>query len=1240
VGGKHLNNLDYDVFIYGDRNLYRPGDSVFVNMILRDKKWNAVGEMPVKVKVLTPQGKIYKEYLKTLNRQGAADFNMHMPANAITGKYQFEVYSGSDVLLKSYAFMVEEFVPDRVKVISKTDKDVYYALDSMFVDVNAMNLYGTPASNKNVEIEMNLKRKDISFPKLHTEYDFRLNHKNYSYIDGQTSRGKTDDDGNYVGVFKIPDFSKNGVLQGTIYSTVFDETGRPVARSNSFEVLTQQNFYGIKYFDRYVDTKKLLQIPVIAVNRKGEHVNGATARVNIIHYTWETVLEKSGSGYCYRSQKKETLVHSDYMRFKGNVAFVKYNPVKSGAYEIKIFDQGSDSYVSRRFYAYGWGDTDYSSFEVDKEGEVIIEFDKDKYEVGEEAEVFFKAPFEGKLLVTVEKDNVEQYYYLKTDKKAAKLEIPILDNFLPNMFVSATLFRNLDGRGIPLTVAHGYKGVKVDDPTHKIDVEIIADEKSRSGKKQKVKVKTKPGAEFTVAVIDEGILQVGAYQTPDPYEYFYQPRALNVETFDFYKLLLKEQILKSSSAAGGAAFAANRKNPLTNKRIKLLAKWSGVIKANRRGEGVFEFDLPKFSGAVRIMVVAYDGDKFGSAESKMVVADPLIISMALPRFTSPGDKVDMNIAFTNMTGTQEDMLVKVTTDGQASLSGENIKDVSIDAGEEKNLRFPVKMANAQGYAKIRVEAEFNDEIFEDEVDLTVRPAAGLMKLGGSGMINAGELDTINTDIEFLDGSVKTVFSVSANPLVQFNGQLEKLIGYPHGCLEQTTSKAFPQLVLRDYIMKAGIDLVNGTPDYHVQEAINKIQNQQTYSGGFSYWAGSYNPQYWTSVYATHFLIEAKRAGFEVRESVLVKASDYIRKESKSKNYIYYDIKGGNGGYEKVSLISRADVYAQFVLALYGKPDNSMLNYLKNKESKLTIDSKYMLAAAFMIKGDNKSAADILPKEYITMNEKRSWSVTYGSDIRNKAISLYALIKSDPENLQIPVMLNSLQKQFEGNRWFSTQERVYFFMAMAELDKKYGSTNAELELVADDKSVFKAKAGDMAKTTSSFYGDEVLIKTKGTGKVFYYYGIEGIPAENQTGTDDVNLKVRKRYFTRDGVPVNSNTFNQNDLVVVELALSCKDGSYVSNVVLTDLLPACFEIDNPRLYKSRSYDWMKDSGHFDYMDVRDDRINFYLTAKPQTSYYYYMVRVVSPGEYVVGPVSADAMYDNNYRSYSGGGTIEVK
>jgi alpha-2-macroglobulin len=1244
VEGKRDNTSGFEAFIYGDRDIYRPGETLHFNTIIRKNNWESVGEIPVKIRLLLPNGKEFKTFKKTTNAQGAVDMAVPTDRASITGVYVVEVLNANDVLLASRNISIEEFMPDRIKVDVKSSKEFYRSGETIQINATALNLFGPPASNRNYQMELNLNRK-LFEPKGYNGYVFDINdNTNFEMI---AREGVTNENGLASESFQIPaTYANMGVLEAKAYVTVFDETGRPVNRLKKLDIFTQSVFYGIGMPDTYIGTNVPSQIPLVALNKDGQPTT-AKGRVEIVRFDYQTVIEKNADNSLKYSSKKQTkVVYSRTMNFAGGKANVSFAPPVSGEYEIRVHSEGAKSWTAQYFYAYGYGATENSSFEVNNEGKVEMEFDKEKYEVGDKAKVLFKTPFAGKLIVTIERNHVLENFVLETDKKSAELSFTIGKEHLPNVYVSATLIRPMDGSNMPLTVAHGYAPVMVEDADTKLPIEIVAVEKSRSKTKQKITIKTNGNTEVTIAVVDEGILQLKNFKTPDPHAHFYQKQALEVNSYDLYPFLFPELSISGSSSIGGDGYDMEKRvNPLNNGRVNLVAIWSGIVKTGIGGEATFEFDIPQFSGDLRIMAVAYKDDAFGSANKNMKVADPLVISTALPRFASPNDEIQVPVNITNTTKQAANVTATVSLSGGLSVVGNTSQTLMIPAEKEGRAYFAVKAAPSIGNATVNVVVNGLKEKFTEKIELTVRPTTSLMKTFASGVVNGGAVGNVNLQHDFIPSSIKSEMTVSKSPMVQFMDKFQHLLAYPHGCVEQTTSAAFPQLYFSEFVkqiqsgkkpyMKTGENELN--PRYNVEAAIHKLETMQLPSGGMSYWQGGDRESWWGTAYATHFMLEAQKNDFQVNSSTIGKLIEYLTVLSNSKmtdKEYYYT--GGNS-YDTKVIAARETIYSLYVLALAGKPNRSVMNYYKSNIELLTSDSKYLLAAAYSLIGEVKSYNAILPKNYANEVTERWSGGSFSSPIRNQALVLNTLVDTDPNNIQIPLLARQLSINLKAERWLTTQEEAFAFLALGKLAKKANNSNVTASISSNNKVMGNFTANDLLVKN---IGNTSSIRTQGKGSLYYFAQAEGLSATGKYEEIDNILKVRKQFYTRSGQPLGAAKFKQNQLIVVKITLQSTNGLAVDNVVVTDMLPAGVEIENPRLTADRDLVWVKDQTTPEHFDIRDDRINFFtnISSKPQT--FYYLVRAVSKGKFQMGPVSADAMYRGEYRSYSGGGVAVVE
>jgi len=1244
IGGKTTNNVPYDAYMYTCRDIYRPGDTINFNSIIRTFDWHTLKDVPVKFKITMPNGKQLQELKGKLDDEGSCAVSFSVPTAAMTGAYNITMYSGNDVMLKAYQFMVEDFMPQRIKVNVQTDAPQYEMGSAVKIFVQANELFGPPAANKNYQSTLDLDFTPFNSNKF-SDYSFNIVRPQNISFQQMTSDGKTDDKGTATISYDLPDQPNVGLLTGKSIVTVFDETGRPVNREVEFKVYTQKVFYGIQSFDTWVGTNAPLNLNFAAADKNGNPYPASTsAYVQIVKHSWETVLTNSSNQYRYVSQEVNHTVFYKDVSFTGGRAAIDYTPSESGEYEVRILPfSGSNTYVTQYFYAYGFSTTQNNSFQVQKEGNIQISAKQASYKPGEDANLLFKCPFDGELVVTVEQNEMLEKYFVHTENKAASLNIPIRKEYLPGVYVSASLIRPLSDNSIPLTIARGFIPIKVEDMANKMNVQITAVDNCHSKTTQTIHVKTLPNADVTIAAVDEGTLLITNFQTPDPYSYFYSKRALEVNSYDIYPRVLPE--LSSSSMAGDEGLDG-RLNPVGGKRVRILSYWSGIVKANGSGDCSYTINIPEFSGSLRVMAVAYKGTTFGSAQHNIVVADPVVISSSLPRFLSPNDQNTLNVSLNNTTAKKMTATATVNVSGPLQVAGSASQDVEIPAHSEKDISFQLNATSAINVGKVDISVKANGETYSDHEELPVRPPMPLTKTTEGGEVTGGsskEIDLTNTYAA--SDATKGYIMVSKSPLAQFSKHIGELLQYPYGCMEQTVSTAFPVLYYNALVKAMGTKDNNQryNPNFIVTEAIKKIYSAQLYNGGVAYWPGMDQSaeSWWCTAYALHFLLEAKKSGYEVDNTVVNNMVQFLQVQvngKKSEVYYFYDAKNV---FHQKTIVPEEIFYSLYVLAIAGHPDIPLMNYFKAQPDVMTLDSKYMLAAAYALSGDMRAFSSMLPNGFEGERAVRNLTGSFYSYLRDESISLATLVDAQPDNPQIPILARHISEELKQDMWYSTQENAFALIALGKL-----SQNAMKSSAAASIWINGTKVGDVSsdQLTTVIHQDitnkKVEIKSTGTGYVYYYYETQGIPVGGKFKEDDSYMKVRKSFYDNSGNPLTDLNFKENELVVVKVHVESMDNRYVQNVAITDIIPACFEIENPRINPERELQWIKDKATPDFMDIRDDRITFFVNVTPQGQNFYYLVRVVANGKYVMGPVGADAMYDDSYHSYSGSGTVVVK
>ncbi len=1245
VGGRTEYSNNYQAFIYGDRNLYRPGDEVNISAIVRDNQINIVKDLPIIVKVISPTGKVFDEFKKTLNEQGSFELKFNMPDYALTGEYKTEIYIGSNQLIGVYSFSVENFVPDKIRVTLKKDKEKYYPGNFVLISTDAEFLFGADAAGLKYEADIQLRHQPFVSDTFE-KYDFANSTALNTGFEKTVLEGNLNEHGEAELKYILPnDISAGGIVNGYAFVGVFDLTGRPVNRVIDFTVYPKKYFIGIKAPGYYFGTNEKLNFKAAVVNESDEPINSFTGTVKLVRYEWQTVLKKDyGDRYYYTSEEKEVVEWEKEIDFINGLVDLPMVLDKSGKYQLRIAKKGNenDGFVYKEFYAYGWGSSTASSFEVDKEGRIDIVFDKEKYEPGENAKILFMTPFAGTMLITFERNGVYEHRYVEVDDRSYELNVEAKEVFMPNTYVTATLFRphQIDNKA-PFLVAHGFVSMKVEKSSNKLPVTISVKEKVKPNTKHRITIKTSPAKNIfvTLAVVDEGILQIKNYQTPDPYGYIYAKRPLKVSSYDLYKLLLPE-IVSVSSSTGGDKLAAElqkRANPITTKRFKLLSYWSGIRKTNSNGEVTIDFNIPQFNGEVRLMAVAYDGEKFGSSDKSIKVSDDLIIEPEIPRFLSVGDSLQMPVTIINTTGNDGEVEVKVSVDGPLTLKSESTKSISVKANGTNKAVFNLNSNENVGKAKIKIETNGIVKV-TNEIEIGIRPTSPYVVESGSGSIKAGEEESLTIPSNFYNGTQSTVLTISKFPTVKFAKQLKYLVGYPYGCLEQTTSKLFPQIYFDELAKVVAPEIYRtNNPVCFVKEGIRKIESMQMYDGSFAYWQGGTSSNWWSTVYAVHFLLEAKKAGYSVTESVLNNSLKYLVnkvKEKSTTDYITYE--GTRRTVKKIA--PKEAIYSLYVLALAGKADLATMNYYKARPHLLSTDTKYLLAGAYALNGKWTSYKDMLPEIFEPEKTVRQTGNTFDSEARANAIMLNVLLEVDPSNEQIQSMVRYLSGLTD--QLYSTQERAWVFLTLGKAASLNADAEVKVNVMAYNNSLAVFDGNDLSLNDKKLNGAKVKLKAEGKGEVYYFWSTEGVKVNEPVKEEDSFMKVRRYYYNyKTGSLVDQ--FAQGDMILAKITLTGFDRS-AENIVITDMIPAGFEIENPRLTEVQRLNVNSSNlMNVQYSDIRDDRLILFTNlSRNSTREFYYLLRVVNKGEFKLPAIGAEAMYDKEYHSYNGAKEITVK
>ena len=1240
VSGRPYLDKGYEAFVYTDRGVYRPGDTVHLMTLVRGVDAAVPKEFPYVVKVFDPRSRLFQETRLTTGGTALNEVTLEIPTFANTGNYAVTVRIGDDYVIGRSSFLVEEFMPDRIKVTVETPKAAYVCGDVIDIDVTGTFLFGPPASEHRVQGKVALRQKAFQ-PDGFSGYTFSTSTREFREGTKQLSDTTLDRDGHVTYTYQVPvDLKPPAALSAIITAEVSEQSGRSVAASREITINPYRKYLGVKTdLKGYAKVGDTVGIRAVCVNTEGKAVAANNVKVRFVQLVYNTVVRRDNNGRNrYVSELTRQALDSSVIAIADTGAYFTFVPPTYGRFEVEIADETPGQIghaAATRFYASGWG---YAPWSLAEPGKIDLDLDRTSYTPGGKASVQIRAPFSGTLLLTVERDRVLDVMTLEMEENTAVVDLPIRKDYFPNAYVTATIIRPAAKvTGDAPARAFGMAPLMIDKDERTLGIAITAPDviKPRRHVTVGVQLDREVEAQVTLALIDQGILQLTSFTTPDPLDFFYGKKRPYLRAYDMYDFLYPETERAAShlSPAGGmAAFdreviAADMQSPINAMRYKPVALWSGLVTTDKQGHIDIDVDVPQFNGQLTVMAVAAYKDAFGSATGKIIVRDNIVLMESFPRFIAPGDTVNALVSVFNNTDKFQSIAVGLDADGPMKTVTSPVDSLSLTEESEGAAYFTVVAAAESGKIDCNITARTSDDSSLVSFELPNRPPQPLRTESGSAAVNADSVVTFTIPGEWLRGTDKYVLQTSSLAAVALARDIQDLLGYPYGCLEQTTSKVFPLLYFEDLARFVQPELIGGRGhEYYVLEGIKRLEGMLRNDGSFPYWPGGNRVHQWSTVYATHFLVEARKAGYDVNNDTYKSSLSYIKRVAEDQL-----------GKHTPDVPER--VYAIMVLAKAGKVNNRMLNYLRDlNPNDLPSFTRYQMAIALAISGDRDLARSLVPTEIHPETFAPETGGTFSSGVRTNAILLDLLMELDPSSPSAATIVHSLLTDARANRWFTTQASSFAFMALGKYFKGRQPANftGTLEIVGDttyriDTAAFRVDRRDLG-------GKQVRVRIDGQGPCYVYWQAAGVSSNNVIEEYDKGIEVRREYLNEDGEPLDLNTVKPGDRIIAHITAKSQAGN-LHNVVIVDLLPACMEIENSRLGPAPKLEWIgRPKSPAEYQDIRDDRLLLFMDLNERAPFEsYYSLRCVANGAFVVPPVAAQCMYNPNISSASSSGRM---
>ena len=1238
INGQHTQK-GMKGFIYGERGVWRPGDTLYVSFILQNKGEALPAEHPIVFELLNPHGQIINKQVSSLQNQTLFSFSTSTPADAPTGYWTARVKVGGSIFEKG--LRVETVKPNRLKIKLDFDSDKLSPGEAMNTDMKVNWLHGAVARNLKADVAVTLNQTRTQFD-TYRDYVFddparTFNSEEYTVFDG-----KLDADGkaNINATIDVEDAAP-GMLKASFLTRVFEKSGDFSVDRFTVPYAPYPVFVGIK--TPKGDKRNMLLtdtahiVNVATLDADGNPVSVQNLSYYVYKVSWRWWWESSQDNLAkYVGTRHQNIITSgkvSTVNGEGQFKFkIKYPDW--GRYLIRVIDNKNGHATGKTVYVDwpGWAgkrqDKDASSASM-----LSFSSDKEKYNVGEKATITFPSSANGRALVCIENGNsVMNSWWVTPEEETTSFSFDITEEMTPNVYVSVTLLQPhaQSVNNLPIRL-YGVIPLMAEDPKTHLNPIISMPDELRPEQDVTIKVSEKEGQtmSYTLAMVEDGLLDLTRFKTPRPWDYFFAKEALGVKTWDLYDQVIGAyggKIEQMFSLGGDDDMAAKKGGNKAN-RFKPVVKFFGpyTLKAGKTDEHTFT--MPRYIGSVRTMVIASSENAYGNTDKTTPVRNPLMVLATLPRVLGPDEEVDLPVTVFAMKENIKNVKVKVESNDLMTVLGDNTQTISFNQTGEQVVVFKVKVKPTIGIGKVKVMASASGEVAEDEIELEVRNPNPRITTVSTIQIEKGQTGKLEYLLPGIEGTNHASLEISSIPPIDFGRRLKYLISYPHGCVEQTTSGAFPQLFLSDLI-DSGDDFEETTAR-NIRGGINRLAGFIRPDGGLSYWPGSTSSSDWGTTYAGHFLLEAEKKGYQLPVGFKNKWIKYQRSQARQWSY--------NKLYRGRDL---AQAYRLYTLALAGEPELSAMNRMRN-QSYLSLQARWRLAAAYALAGHKNVATELVNNASMDDFTEYDRNYSYGSTERDMAMVIETLVLLDRKSDAADLVLQ-LSKRLSSQQWMSTQTTAYSLLAISKYAGTSGvSKGIRFEWEGTDQKGAKVESQlsiYQTKLNTDHSKGLLTIKNKSEGVLFTRVIMDGIPAEGDSTALSSNLQMKVTYKDLAGNVIDVTRLEQGSDFIAEVSIK-NPGTKgnIENLALTQIFPSGWEIRNTRMEDIKS---AYEANTPDYRDYRDDRVYSYFNLmKGYSKKFVIILNAGYKGKYYLPAVSCQAMYDNTVAARQPGKWVEV-
>ncbi len=1225
-------------FIYGDRGVWRPADTVHLGFILEKVGGKLPDNHPVVMELYNPNDQLAFRKISSQSVGNIYRFDFLTDQDAPTGDWRATAKVGGATFNKT--IKIEAIKPNRLKVNLAFDKKKFSANDqNVSGDLNVRWLTGATAKNLKAEYELLLIPTKTTF-KDFPNFSFDDQSKEFYSSKELVFQGKINSEGYAKVTIDLGDAKDApGALTAKLFGRVYEEGGEFSISNASIPYYPYSSFVGVKTPEG--DKRGILltdedhEVRIATVDADGNPISRRSVKVELYKLDWKWWWDNSYDyisnyvGRSYSDPVSKGIINTSNGEGKWKL---RIDHPEWGRYYLKVEDPVS-GHSSGQIVYLDWPGWAGKGKRGDLDGASMLDFaiEKTEYKVGEQIALSIPSTAGNRILVSLETGSeVIQTFWVETKEGNTAISFEATSKMAPNIYAHLTMVQphGQTANDLPIRL-YGIQSIKVVDKETELNPIVKLPVELRPEQQFNIEISEKSGKPmaYTVAIVDEGLLDITNYKTPQPWDSFYAREALGVKTWDVYDDVMGAFTGKIDYllAIGGDGEIKPKEENDAN-RFKPVVKFLGPYYLKKGEKRKHSVQMPQYIGSIKTMVVAAADGAYGSADVATPVKQPLMVLATLPRVAGPGESMKLPVNVFALEDNISDVTVTVEAKGALALSGGSASKVKFSKSGDKVLYFDIKAKEALGVGKVKVTAKSGKFTASYDIEMNVIPRNPVTTAIEDKVIGNGESWSYNYEPVGMLGENNAYIEISSLPPLNIEQRLGYLIRYPHGCIEQTTSSVFAQLFL-DELMTVPADKQKEI-QRNIEAAIKRLKSFQLSSGGFSYWPGNDYPNNWGSNYAGHFLLEARKAGYLVPEGMLSSWVGYQSGKAEAWGALSSD--------DDDDLVQ---AYRLYSLALAGSPSLGAMNRMKESKG-VRREAKWRLALAYASAGYDAQALKLIEELPIQANNTlRDYRYSFGSATRDKAMIMETLLQLGQKEKAFEILMELANEMGKKDQWMSTQTTAYCFIAIAKYAANFdldNETNTSIDIAGKVSNINSKNFVNQLTIGSPDERAAVSISNNGAAPVFARVIRIGIPIEGSEKSIIRNIKFAVEYTTMDGRAVNISALPQGTNFKAQVTVTNPGlrGSY-SELALTQIFPSGWEIINTRLEGSSG-----DNDQAEYIDIRDDRTMHYFDLKPnQTATFDVQLNAAYQGSYYLPSVSVEAMYDNSIFANKPGKWVKV-